>query len=50
MSPGRVCLSIGLPIEVAGRSARERNDVTRLLRDSIGARRDEAAGTLSQPG
>ncbi len=47
MSPGRVCLSVGRPIEVAGRSSRERNDVTRLLRDSIGALRDEAAGTLS---
>jgi 1-acyl-sn-glycerol-3-phosphate acyltransferase len=47
-SPGRVCLSIGMPIEVAGRSARERNDITRLLRDLIGNLRDEAAGTLSQ--
>ena len=49
MSPGRVCLSIGLPIEVAGRSARERNDMTRLLRQSIGDLRDEASLALSQP-
>jgi 1-acyl-sn-glycerol-3-phosphate acyltransferase len=42
-SPGRVCLSIGAPIEVAGRSARERNDVTRQLRQSISDLRDEAS-------
>lgn len=47
MSPGRVCLSIGPPIEAAGRSARERNNVTRDLRQSIGELRDEAAATLS---
>jgi len=47
MSPGRVCLAIGPPIEVAGRSARDRNDVTRELRQSIGELRDEAAVTLS---
>ncbi len=49
MSPGRVSLCVGPPIEVAGRSARERNDVTRELRQSIAELRDEAAGTLSQP-
>ncbi len=49
MSPGRVCLSIGLPMEVAGRSARERNDVTRRLRGAIEQLREEAAGTLSPP-
>jgi 1-acyl-sn-glycerol-3-phosphate acyltransferase len=46
MSPGRVCLAIGPPIEVAGRSARDRNDVTRELRQSIGELRDEAAARL----
>jgi hypothetical protein len=50
MSPGRVCLSAGIPIEVAGRSARERNDMTRHLRQSIGNLRDEAARSLSSSG
>ena len=41
--PAGSCLSIGPPIEVAGRSARERNDVTRELRQAIAELREEAA-------
>lgn len=46
MAPGRVGLAIGEPIVVAGRSARERDDVTRTLRDQIESLREEAAGVL----
>lgn len=46
MSPGRVGLSIGTPLEVAGHSARERNEVTRQLRQAIAELRDEAAASL----
>jgi len=45
-TPGRVALAIGHPISVAGRSGRDRDEVTRLLRDSISALREEAAEAL----
>ena len=43
MAPGRVGLSIGEPIAVAGRSARDRDEVTRQARQAIGDLREEAA-------
>ncbi len=46
-TPGRVRLSIGPPIEVAGRSARDRHDVTRDLRESIAQLRNEANDELN---
>jgi 1-acyl-sn-glycerol-3-phosphate acyltransferase len=47
ITPGPVAISIGRPIEVAGRSARDRNDVTRQARETIGALREEAAAALA---
>jgi 1-acyl-sn-glycerol-3-phosphate acyltransferase len=46
MTPGRVALAIGEPIPVAGRSARERDEVTCEARESIAALRDEAAAAV----
>ena len=43
MAPGRVGLSIGEPIAVAGRSARDRDEVTRQARQAIADLREEAA-------
>jgi 1-acyl-sn-glycerol-3-phosphate acyltransferase len=43
MTPGRVVLSIGTPIATAGRSARDRDEVTREARQAIASLRDEAA-------
>ena len=43
MAPGRVGLSIGEPIAVAGRSARDRDEVTRQARQAIAGLREEAA-------
>ena len=42
ITPGRVVLSIGEPIEVAGRSVRDREEVTRTARAEVEALRDEA--------
>jgi 1-acyl-sn-glycerol-3-phosphate acyltransferase len=42
MAPGRVGLSIGEPIAVAGRSARDRDEVTRQARQAIAGLREEA--------
>ena len=47
ISPGPVAMAIGLPITVAGRSARDRDEVTRLAREAISALREEAAAALS---
>ena len=47
ISPGPVAMAIGRPIEVAGRSARDRDEVTRQAREAIEALREEAAATLS---
>jgi 1-acyl-sn-glycerol-3-phosphate acyltransferase len=47
ISGGAVAMAIGRPIEVAGHSARERDEVTRLLREAIGALREEAAAALA---
>ena len=49
ISPGPIAMAIGRPIGVAGLSARDRNEVTRLAREAILARREEAAGALSPP-
>jgi len=49
MTPGRVALAIGEPIAVAGRSARDRDNVTREVRQSIAALRDEAAEAIRLP-
>lgn len=46
MSPGRVALAIGEPIAVAGRSARDRDEVTRQARQAIGDLRKEAAEAI----
>jgi len=49
MSPGRVCLSVGEPIE-AGASAGgagERRELTSRLRDAVDRQRREAADALS---
>jgi 1-acyl-sn-glycerol-3-phosphate acyltransferase len=42
VTPSRVVVAIGEPIEVAGRSTRERAAVTEALRERIAALRDEA--------
>ncbi len=49
ISPGPVAMAIGRPIEVAGRSARDRDEVTRLAREAIGQLREEAAAALAPP-
>ena len=46
ISPGPVAISIGRPIDVVGRSARDRDDLTRETRERIGALREEAAEVL----
>ena len=46
-SPGLVVLAIGEPISVAGRSARERDELTREVREAIARLRDEAAEALT---
>lgn len=46
MRPGRVVLSVGEPIAVAGRSARDRDDVTRIAREEVLRLREEAAREL----
>jgi 1-acyl-sn-glycerol-3-phosphate acyltransferase len=46
IASGPVALAIGRPIEVAGRSARDRDEVTRQARDTIAALREEAASAL----
>jgi 1-acyl-sn-glycerol-3-phosphate acyltransferase len=48
ITPGPVAISIGWPVEVAGRSARDRDEVTRQARETIGALREEAASALLQ--
>ena len=47
-TPGRVALAIGEPIPVAGRSARDRDEVTRELRQAISALREEASEALRE--
>ena len=46
ITAGRVALSIGEPIAVANRSARERDELTREAREAIEQLRDEAAAAL----
>jgi 1-acyl-sn-glycerol-3-phosphate acyltransferase len=46
ITPGRVVLSIGTPISVAGSSARDRDDVTRELREAIATLREEALASI----
>jgi len=46
MTPGRVVLAIGTPIEMDGRSARERNEVMRQMRNAVERLREEAAEAL----
>ncbi len=48
VAPGRVRLSIGEPITVAGRSARDRDEVTRQARHAIVGLREEAAEAASK--
>jgi 1-acyl-sn-glycerol-3-phosphate acyltransferase len=47
ISSGPVAMAIGRPIEVAGRSARDRDEVTHQARVAIGALREEAAAVLA---
>jgi 1-acyl-sn-glycerol-3-phosphate acyltransferase len=47
ISPGPVAMAIGRPFAVAGRSARDRDEVTRQAREAIEALREEAAATLA---
>jgi hypothetical protein len=42
ITPGPVVLSIGEPIEVAGRSVRDREEVTRAARAEVESLRAEA--------
>lgn len=49
ISGGPVAMAIGRPIAVAGRSARDRDEVTRLAREAIEALREEAAEALRTP-
>jgi len=49
MSPGKVVASVGTPIGVEGRSAKERGEVTRLVRESVAQLREEAAKELKNP-
>jgi 1-acyl-sn-glycerol-3-phosphate acyltransferase len=46
-TPGRVVLAIGNPIEVAGRSAKDRSEVMRQMEEAVTALRGEAAKELS---
>jgi 1-acyl-sn-glycerol-3-phosphate acyltransferase len=48
MSPGRVALAIGQPISVAGRSVRDRDEVTLEARQAISSLRDEAARSIGK--
>ena len=47
ISSGPVAMAIGRPIDVAGRSARDRDEVTRQAREAIEALREEAAAALA---
>jgi 1-acyl-sn-glycerol-3-phosphate acyltransferase len=47
MTPGRVAVSVGEPIEVAGQSVKERGDVTLLAREAVARLREEAGKELS---
>jgi 1-acyl-sn-glycerol-3-phosphate acyltransferase len=42
ITPGPVAMSVGNPIEVSGRTLRDRESVTRVARDEVQALRDEA--------
>jgi 1-acyl-sn-glycerol-3-phosphate acyltransferase len=46
ISSGPVAMAIGRPLEVAGRSARDRDEVTRQAREAIEQLREEAAASL----
>jgi 1-acyl-sn-glycerol-3-phosphate acyltransferase len=46
ITPGTVALAVGPPIEVSGRTARDRDEVTRQLRGAIEQLRREAAAVL----
>jgi 1-acyl-sn-glycerol-3-phosphate acyltransferase len=47
ITPGPVVLSIGEPIEVAGRSVRDREEVTRAARAEVEALRNEASRAVA---
>jgi 1-acyl-sn-glycerol-3-phosphate acyltransferase len=47
MRPGRVVVAVGDPIEVAGRPAKERGEVTELLRAAVATLREEAMKKLT---
>ena len=46
ITPSRVAVAIGEPIEVEGRTAADRAEITSLLRDSVAALREEAQASL----
>jgi 1-acyl-sn-glycerol-3-phosphate acyltransferase len=48
ITPGRVVLAAGSPIEVGGRRPSERRDLTRIAREQIGALREEARRALAE--
>ena len=47
ITPGRVALAVGPPIDVSGRTARNRDEVTRELREAIEQLRREAREELN---
>lgn len=47
ISPGPVAMAIGRPIGIAGRSARDRDELTRQAREAIEGLREEAAASLA---
>jgi 1-acyl-sn-glycerol-3-phosphate acyltransferase len=48
MSPGPVALVIGEPLEVAGKSVKDRDGVMRLLRERVGELKEEAGKQVSR--
>jgi 1-acyl-sn-glycerol-3-phosphate acyltransferase len=47
ITPGPVVMSVGNPIEVSGRTVRDRESVTRVAREQVQALRDEAQKAVS---
>jgi 1-acyl-sn-glycerol-3-phosphate acyltransferase len=50
ITPSRVCLAVGEPIPVAGRSSRDRAALTEELRTSVALLRDEAGADIESAG
>jgi 1-acyl-sn-glycerol-3-phosphate acyltransferase len=46
ISPSRVAVAVGEPIDVAGKTAADRAEITKRLREAVSALRDEAAASL----